>query len=52
MDAPTAVAYSNTITLRRLERPEWARFEAAYERVSVLPKIGPINAYRRRDWLP
>jgi len=52
VDAPTAVAYSNTITLRRLERPEWARFEAAYERVSVLPKIGPINAYRRRDWLP
>ena len=36
-----------------LERPdERVRFEGAYERVSVLPKIGPINAYRRRDWLP
>jgi hypothetical protein len=33
-------------------RPEAALFETAYERVTEIPKVGKINAYRRRDWMP
>jgi len=49
---PPPCPYALPVEVDLMSPERRALFETEYERVTELPKIGKINAYRRRDWMP
>jgi hypothetical protein len=47
-----ACPYALPVQIDLMSPERRAAFEVAYERVNELPGIGPISAWRRRDWRP
>jgi hypothetical protein len=47
-----ACPYALPVEVDLMSPERRALFETAYERVTELPRVGRINAYRRRDWMP
>jgi arabinofuranosyltransferase len=47
-----ACPYALPVEVDLMSPERRAQFETVYERVTELPGLGKINAYRRRDWMP